>query len=115
MKGLAIKRLESLSLRELSIFFRNDGKNPAFEKINVTEVRITNDLSYMTVYYTTFLSEDKEMLKNALEHDKGYIRMAIARKISARKMPELIFKFDEALEYGNKIDSLISEIHKKKI
>ena len=49
----------------------------------------------------------------ALEESNGYLRSALAKKIKARKMPELIFKFDESLAYGNHIDELLNEYHKK--
>lgn len=109
--GISLKRLESLALRELSILFRTDAKNNYLSNITVTEVRITNDLSYMTIYYT-FYSGKKENYEEALNECKGYIRSELAKKLNARKMPDLIFKYDEALEYGNHIESIISTLHK---
>ena len=113
MAGLSLKRLESLSLRELAILLQNDSKNRHLSNVTITEVRITNDLSYMTIFYTCLIEKDKEACSEALEHSKGYIRKALAQRIKARKMPELIFKFDESLAYGNHIDELLNEYHKK--
>ena len=31
-----------------------------------------------------------------------------------RKIPELTFIYDESIEYGNKIEKIIEEIHKEK-
>ena len=53
--GLSIERLESLSLRELSLLFRRDPKGNGLSDISVTEVRITRDLSYMTIFYTFYV------------------------------------------------------------
>lgn len=110
--GLSLKRLESLALRELSIMFRTDAKNQHLSNITVTEVRITNDLSYMTIYYT-FYQGKVENYEKALNECKGYIRSQLAKKLKARKMPNLIFKYDEALQYGNHIEKLLSEIKNK--
>lgn len=110
--GLSLKRLESLALRELSIMFRTDAKNQHLSSITVTEVRITNDLSYMTIYYT-FYQGKVENYEKALNECKGYIRSQLAKKLKARKMPDLIFKYDEALQYGNHIEKLLSEIKNK--
>ena len=110
--GLSLKRLESLALRELSIMFRTDAKNQHLSNITVTEVRITNDLSFMTIYYT-FYQGKVENYEKALNDCKGYIRSQLAKKLKARKMPDLIFKYDEALQYGNHIEQLLSEINKK--
>lgn len=110
--GLSIKRLESLALRELAILLRTDAKNQKLSNITVTEVRITNDLSYMTIFYT-FYQGKEENYQAALENCKGYIRSELAKKLKARKMPELIFKKDEALEYGNHINELLANLNKK--
>lgn len=113
MAGLSLKRLESLSLRELAILLQNDSKNRHLSNVTITEVRITNDLSYMTIFYTCLIEKDKEACSEALEHSKGYIRKALAQRIKARKMPELIFKYDEALEYGNHMNEVISKLNIK--
>ena len=108
--GISLARLESNALRELAIILRNDAKNKHLSNVTVTEVRITNDLSYMTVYYT-FYSGKEENYQKALEDCKGYLRSALAKKLNARKMPELIFKRDTSLDYGNHINDLIVGIH----
>ena len=109
--GLSVKRLESLALRELAILLRTDAKNQKLSNITVTEVRITNDLSFMTIYYTFYQGKVENYLK-ALNDCKGYLRSELARRVKARKMPELIFKYDEALEYGNHINEIINKINK---
>lgn len=110
--SIAIQRLESLSLRELSLLLHRDSKNNYLSNITITEIRITNDLSYMTIYYT-FYKGKVENYQEALESCKGYLRSELAKKIKARKMPELIFKYDETLEYGNHINELISSLNIK--
>ena len=110
--GVSLERLESLALRELSLILRNDAKNQKLGSITVTEVRITRDLSYMTVYYT-FYSGKEETFQKALDDCKGYLRSELAKKLKARKMPDLIFKRDTSLDYGNHIDDILIEIHNK--
>ena len=110
--GLSIKRLESLALRELSLILRCDAKNNYLSNITITEVRITNDLSFITIYYT-FYQGKVENYEKALNDCKGYLRSELAKKLKARKMPDLIFKHDEALEYGNRINEIISNLNKK--
>lgn len=111
--GISLQRLESLALRELSLILRQDAKNNYLSHITVTEVRITNDLSYMTIYYT-FYQGKVENYQQALNDCKGYLRSELAKKLKARKMPELIFKHDEALEYGNRINEIISSLNQEK-
>ncbi len=108
--SISLERLESTSLRELSLLLRQDTKNKKLSDITITEVRITRDLSYMNIYYT-FYNGNKEAYQQALEDSKGYIRKELAKRIKARKMPELVFKYDESLAYGNHIEDLIVKIH----
>lgn len=110
--GLSLKRLESLALRELSLILRKDVKNQHLSNITVTEVRITNDLSYMTIYYT-FYQGKVENYEKSLNDCKGYLRSELAKRLKARKMPELVFKYDEALQYGNHIDQILADLKKK--
>jgi ribosome-binding factor A len=110
--SLSLKRMESTALRELSIILNREAKNELLKHITITEVRITNDLSYMTVFYSFYQGKMEDYTK-ALEESNGYLRSALAKKLNARKMPELIFKFDESLAYGNHIDELLNEYHKK--
>ncbi len=107
--SISLERLESLSLRELSLILRKDAKNQYLSHVTVTEVRITKDLSYMTVFYT-FYQGKVENYQKALNDCKGYLRSELAKKIKARKMPELIFKYDETLAYGNHIDEILNQL-----
>ena len=108
--GISLARLESNALRELALILRQDAKNKHLSNVTVTEVRITNDLSYMTIYYTLYQGKEENYQK-ALEDCKGYLRSTLAKKLNARKMPELIFKRDTSLDYGNHINDLIVGIH----
>ncbi|UKI49592.1 MAG: ribosome-binding factor A [Clostridium sp.] len=78
--GVSLKRLESLSLRELSIMIQSDSRLDNIRLLNITEIRITNDLSYMTVYYTVLDDKNKQKMADNLEALKPYIRREIAHK-----------------------------------
>ena len=113
--SITIERLASLIQRELAIIVNEVIKNGKIGYINLTEVKVTNDLSFATVYYT-ILSDDKDIIKLAdeiIEEKKAHIRMELAKKIrNVRKIPNLVFKYDEALAYGNHIDGLLKSINK---
>jgi len=113
MTKVSTERLASLIQREVAIIVNNEIKDLQVGYINVTEARLTRDHSFATIYYT-ILSDDKEVLdkaKKLLDKNNGLIRMKLAGKIrSTRKIPELIFKFDEALAYGNHIDKILKEL-----
>ena len=73
------------------------------------EVEVVNTLNSMVPLWK---KNKKEVDEKALNDCKGYLRSELAKKLKARKMPELIFKYDEALAYGNHIENILAEIHK---
>lgn len=111
--SITVERLASLIQRELAIIVNTIINNKEVGYINLTEVRVTKDKSIATVYYT-ILSDEEELLNKAddlIDKNKATIRMELARKIkNIRKIPELNFKYDEALAYGNHIDKLLKTI-----
>ncbi len=97
--------------REISLIFQNDVKNSKIGYITVTDVKLTNDYSIATVYYTIFGNDSrKQVSKEGIEKSKGFIRSELAKRIHLKKVPELVFKIDETLEYGNRIEELLSDL-----
>ncbi|MFL6561332.1 MAG: ribosome-binding factor A, partial [Bacillus sp. (in: firmicutes)] len=39
-------------------------------------------------------------------------RTEIGNRIRLRKTPEIIFEWDESIDYGNRIDTLLHQLHK---
>lgn len=113
MANVSAERLGSLIQREIALIINEEIKDLQVGYINITEVKVTKDHSFATIYYT-ILSDDAEILDKAtklLGKHKVSVRMKLADKIrSTRRIPELIFKFDEALAYGNHIEKLLSEL-----
>jgi ribosome-binding factor A len=108
------ERLESTIQRTLSEIYRVEVKNDRIGFITITECRLTNDLSHLTVYYTILGAEAKrEAARKALESSKGFVRSRLAQHVKMRKSPNLHFKYDPSLDYGNKISMGLKEVLKE--
>lgn len=83
--------------------------NPDIGMVTITDVELTKEMENATIYYTS-LNDNKEEVGNALEKSKGFIRSEVAKEIRIRKAPELAFKYDNSIDYGNKIESILKEI-----
>ncbi|MDD4988565.1 MAG: 30S ribosome-binding factor RbfA [Candidatus Izemoplasmatales bacterium] len=104
-------RLETLVQRAFGDIVQNEIKD-ALGFMTVTDVKITNELSYMTIFYTVLGDEKaKQKTVETLERAKGFIKNQIAKRVKMRKVPELLFKYDTSLDKGEKIDRLIRDIH----
>ena len=77
--------------------------------VSVTKVKVTPDLRYARVYVSMINSNKKKTLA-ALKKSSGYIRTLLAHRVNLRTTPEIVFEFDESIEYGSKIDNILNEI-----
>ena len=107
--SLLIERLNKQYQKELSKTLATKTRDEVLQSVTITEVRITNDLSYATVYFIC-PNNVRGSVMEALEKAKGFLRTSVAKTVKARKTAELIFKFDNALEYGNHINEILSDI-----
>ena len=107
-----VERVEKIIERELaSILF--DSSNNKLKFVLITKVALTSDLSLATVYYTVLGNEGEiESTKEDLEKSKGYLRSSLAKKLDLRKTPDLRFKYDESLAYGNRITQILDNLKK---
>ncbi|WP_017192953.1 30S ribosome-binding factor RbfA [Italian clover phyllody phytoplasma] len=109
------ERTANLIHKEIVFIINQIVINDKIGYINVTDVDLTKDLSFSNIYYT-LLKDDKETVALAaevLEEHKKEIRMELAKKIrNIKKIPNLIFKYDQSLVYGKHIDKLLEDINK---
>ena len=112
--SIKTERLANVLLKEISNIIMLEIKDEDIKFVTITHVDLSSDLSYAKVYCTVLNDEMKDKTIKGLNNAKGFIRNElIKRKIEMRKIPELSFVFDESIEYGNKIEKIIEEIHKE--
>ena len=109
MNQIKLKRIESQILREVSDIIMNEARDNAIKDITITGCEVTNDLSFAKIYFTT--QGDKQLVLKDLGEASGYIRGELANRIDIRHTPKLKFVYDESIEYGNQIESIINELH----
>lgn len=99
--------------KEISNIISLELKNPNLTGlISVTKVKTTPDLRYAKVYVSMINEKSKKQNLAILKQSSGYIRSGIAKKINLRTTPELVFEFDESIEYGSRIDEILKDITK---
>lgn len=111
--SLKTERLDMILQREISSILQFELKNPRLGFVTITDVQCTNDLSQAKVY-VTFLGkqERNEAGMKILQQSKGFIRSTLAKRITIRKVPDLIFVQDTSLQEGNKIENILKELDK---
>ncbi|MFS0865061.1 30S ribosome-binding factor RbfA [Fredinandcohnia sp. 179-A 10B2 NHS] len=100
--------------KELGDIIGRKIKDPRIGFVTVTDVQVTGDLQQAKVFISVL--GDEEQRQNTLKglaKAKGFIRSEIGQRIRLRKTPEIQFEFDESIDYGNRIETLIHEINKQ--
>lgn len=105
-----IDRLETDVQRVMADIIENEVKDD-LGFVTITDVDITNELSFMYVYYSVYGDDDDvKMTEETLERAKGFIKSKVASRVKMRKVPELVFRYDEAEAKGRRIDRIIRDI-----
>jgi ribosome-binding factor A len=107
------QRVSDLLREEIADIIMNKIKDQRLGFVTVTGVDLTDDLKIAQVYISILKEEDKETSFEIINSAKGFIRSELGRRIRMRSIPLLIFKFDESVAYGDKIDRLLKEIKDK--
>ena len=80
--------------------------------ISVTKVKTSPDFSMARVYVSMIGTKNNKHCLAVLKKSSGHIRSILAKRVNLRVTPELIFEFDETIEYGARIDQILKDITK---
>ena len=87
---------------------REDVHDPRIGFVTITGVDLSPDLRNARVLVSTLdpaVRRDETM--GALRHAAPFLRRALAREASLRRIPRLSFEFDETLETGSRVEELL--------
>ena len=104
------ERVASEIVKEISDIILRESNDSEFKDVTITYAKVSNDLSYSKVYFST-LDEDKEKIERELNEASSYFRTLLAERLDLRHMPEIKFIYDESIEYGEHIEKIIEKIH----
>jgi ribosome-binding factor A len=102
------RRVAQQLQRALSELLRREIRDPRLGLLTLTEVRMSNDLSYAKVYYSV-LGGDQRHAQEVLDVAADQLRGPAGRALGLRHSPELRFVPDELIEGGAKMSALITK------
>lgn len=87
-------------------------KDPRVQQgmLSVTRVETTGDLRYAKVWISVYGMKDEKEFRRGLKSASGWLRRELAKSLSLRYTPELVFELDHSIEYGAHINELISSL-----
>ena|SRR5690625_951494 len=111
MSELRANRVAEQMKKELGDIITRKLKDPRVGFVTVTDVEVTGDLQQATIYISVLGDEkQKEDTLYGLMKARGFIRSEIGKRIRLRKTPEIMFEYDAALEYGNRIETILRDL-----
>ena len=103
-------RVGSQIQRELAELVRSGLDDPRLGMITIQEVRVVRDFSHAKVFFTSMASrlspaESVRVLRDAAP----FFRHELGCRMKLRTVPELHFVYDQSVEQGERLSSLIEQ------
>ncbi|RME19190.1 MAG: 30S ribosome-binding factor RbfA [Bacteroidetes bacterium] len=114
MESIKQKKVAELVQAAVSEYFLfHSSMDYSSALINVTEVKVTGDLSIAKIYVSIMPSEkyDRKNIFTLIEENNKKIRKYVGDKLAkkVRKIPELRFYLDESLDVAERIEQLLKK------
>ncbi len=103
------QRMAEQVRRELAELVRDEIKDPRVNWVSFTAVKVSRDLSNAVIYFTVLNDDEREQAGEGLNKATGFIRRELGKRIRSRIVPALKFVYDESIERGNSMESLIAK------
>src|SRR5262245_24688964 len=112
MDPIARARWNASILELLAELLERRVRDPRVEDVTLTAVEVSGDLGVAKVYYSLLGDADRrKAAQRGLENVAGFLRGEIGRELAIRTAPQLRFQFDASLERGQRIETLLRELH----
>ncbi|GLQ45540.1 ribosome-binding factor A [Dyella lipolytica] len=95
--------------REIGTLVHGAVRDHGLPSVSVSDVEVTRDLDWATVWVTALLpAQSKEAVK-ALNQLAVEFRRTLSRQMRLRRVPELRFKYDDSVDKGERIEHLLRQ------
>jgi len=108
------EKVAHLMRREIADILENRLRDPRLgSTVTVTDVQVTQDLSFARVYVTVLGDEAaRAQALETLARASGFVRREIGGRLDLREVPEIRFVYDDSLDRGHRVEDLLRRIEK---
>ena len=106
------EKVAHLMRREVAEILQRRLRDPRVSAmVSVTDVEVTQDLSFARVFVSIMGSpEERAATLQALAHAAGFVRHELSPRLGLREVPEIRFVHDESLERGARVEELLKRL-----
>jgi ribosome-binding factor A len=111
-QGSRASRVGDQIRAELASLLTREVHDPGIGFLTITQVKVSPDLQQARVYYTT-IGDDKARKESAraLGRATPFLRRQVGQRLRLKRVPELSFFFDEAIEKSSRIEQILQELN----
>ena len=103
-------RLSQQLQREVAVLIQNEIKDPRINFITVQDVTVSKDLSIAKIYVSSLdSSQTADVIIDVLTNASGFLRHALGKSLTLRKVPELRFYYDDTIVKARELSDLIDK------
>ena len=114
------RRVSELLRRELATLIAREINDNRIRHVSISSVRVSKDLKNATVYFSQLESEQQPVkgtrkqpgVEQLLNKAAGFLRHRLSQHAELRVTPSLRFKYDDSIQRGVEMSSLIDRLNK---
>lgn len=110
-KQYRIKSIAKELQKEISFILLFKIRDPRLKgkEIIISDVQLSYDFSFAKVFIFCNFSKKKSILI-LLNNSVNFIKKIIKKKITLKKIPQIIFYYDNSMNIGDKINQLLKKV-----
>ncbi len=108
------EKVAHLMRREIADILERRLRDPRLgSTVTVTDVQVTQDLSFARVFVTVLGDESaRGPALEALRRASGFVRRELGGRLDLREVPELRFEYDGSLDQGRRVEDLLRRLER---
>ncbi len=103
-------RVSAQIRRDLGTLVHAAVREHGLPSVSVSDVEVTRDMAHAKVFVTALMPERSVEAVKGLRELSVELRMALARAMKLRHVPELHFHYDDSVDRGERIDNLLRDL-----
>ena len=97
---------------ELATLLSREVHDPGIGFVTLTRVQVSDDIQQARVFYTVLGDEKARRASGlALGRAAAFLRRQIGARLRLKRVPELIFVYDDSIAGQDRIEQILNEIH----
>jgi ribosome-binding factor A len=105
------KRIADLVQRELADIIQRERTDTGLQLVTISYVDVSPDLTYAKIFITCLdTNRQKVEVVEILNEFAGHFRHLLSKKLTLRSVPRIKFFYDESIERGSHISTLIDAL-----